>query len=93
MEGLFIHNVFCFPQSMEGLDHQRAVNLLKSVSGESLINKNYFGPWKLCWLTIIRLKNHNIVLGTLNMYRQLVSPLDLHLKTASIGLLSITFSQ
>ena len=44
MEGLFIHNVFCFPQSMEGLDHQRAVNLLKSVSGESLINKNYFGP-------------------------------------------------
>ena len=27
------------------------------------------------------------------MYRQLVSPLDLHLKTASIGLLSITFSE
>ena len=85
MEGLFIHNVFCFPQSMEGLDHQRAVNLLKSVSGESLINKNYFGPWKLYWLTIIRSKNHNIVLVTLNMYRQLVSPLDLYLKTASIG--------
>ena len=32
---------------MEGLDHQRAVNLLKSVSGESLIIKQYsFGHFE-----------------------------------------------
>ena len=48
---------------MEGLDHQRAVNLLKSVSGESLIIKHHLGPWKHHWLTIVRLKNSQYSFG------------------------------
>ena len=75
---------------MEGLDHQRAVNLLKSVSGESLKIKHHLGQTKLCWLTIIRLKNSQYSFGHFE-HVQTIGLSSLHLKTASIGLLSITF--